>query len=589
MTPVSALLKAVKADARAKYPDLSTPDNEIRDVNRFAYAYLVQEFLRKQREELDKATVDATALSTFLTVNESVGQYDRRWRDEESQILYGTFRAQVWRFFNPEGYPLLTSWEEILSYGDLGAGSNIGARGTDFYTKMFSSDLTTTHPALYEMYRHCISKNPTWADAEATRTSLGYGVTVVDASRLSFVAKNDRTSRTICTEPTLNMFFQRGISAIVERRLKAFGVNLAIQPDQNRELARLGSLRGTFSTIDLKSASDSFALTMVRDVIPRDQLFYFELTRSPATVLPDGRRIELNMLSSMGNGYTFALQTAMFMCAILAAFEVSGQRRWHSRGSTDKNWAVFGDDIIVPAGDTTANVLKLLDLLGFVVNGEKTFVQGPFRESCGHDYLCGTNVRPVYAKTWSTRESLYALYNRIDLWCSQHGELPRTKRLIVQALGQDKLHFVPGSFPESSGIQIPYYLAVRMLQKDRAVIKKPTDPRTNTNSIRVRYREAVPVRLTVKTEDEAHYEGGTVSVPDGHRKRKYNSSGLVLALLKGGLRGRHRDNTMAHIPTRVSHGEDIRYATKSKVVPNWDWTGRRKFGRLPRAWVRPSG
>lgn len=84
MTPVSALLKAVKADARAKYPDLSTPDNEIRDVNRFAYAYLVQEFLRKQREELDKATVDATALSTFLTVNESVGQYDRRWRDEES-------------------------------------------------------------------------------------------------------------------------------------------------------------------------------------------------------------------------------------------------------------------------------------------------------------------------------------------------------------------------------------------------------------------------------------------------------------------------------------------------------------------------
>jgi hypothetical protein len=60
-------------------------------------------------------------------------------------------------------------------------------------------------------------------------TNLGE-VDIVEGNRLDFVPKNDDISRSICVEPTLNMFFQLGFADILNSRLKEFaGIDLENQ------------------------------------------------------------------------------------------------------------------------------------------------------------------------------------------------------------------------------------------------------------------------------------------------------------------------------------------------------------------------
>jgi len=112
--------------------------------------------------------------------------------------------------------------------------------------------------------------------------------------------------------------------------------------------------------------------------------------RSPTTITPRWE-VRLEILSSMGNGYTFPLQTMIFCCAIRAV------RRYLCLGGyrAGSTWSVFGDDIIVPTF-MYGRVIRLLELIGCTPNVNKSFAEGPFRESCGKDYFLGIDIRPVY-------------------------------------------------------------------------------------------------------------------------------------------------------------------------------------------------
>jgi hypothetical protein len=555
---VTALSNSLNADLADLHDQLGDPSTEMGCPERFAAAYLRTSFLRKQTMELDTAATRAKALSTFLNVNNSVGLPTAE-RHEWEEELYGCFKRHVYNFFYPDGDPLISSWHHVVSRGDLGSGSNIGARGTDFYTKLFDSDLTATSEDLYFLYRRCTATSPTWDDAEQSRLSRGHKVRVVKGNKLDFVPKDDRTSRTIATEPTLNMFFQRGVSNIVEDRLRSFGVDLAIQPVQNRALARQGSMDQSFSTIDLSSASDSISIALVEDVIPRQQRCFFSLPRCTRSTLPDGSDCELNMWSTMGNGYTFTLQTMLFSCMVAAAFEYSNVPR--SRGPS-KNWGVFGDDIIVPSGAVTRRVLDLLRLTGFTVNGSKTFTEGPFRESCGGDFLHGVNVRPVFAKDWSSRASRYALTNRLREWCGAHGNLPRTLALLCP----DRYHVVPPSFPINSGIRADFYSAREHLRFDR-----------NMTAV-CRFYSSLAEGITV--------EEACLNAPRGARQRSYNPGGLMLAFLRGDIECRG-GRSVPVMGTRLNRNA---FGTRSVSVPNWDWTDQgEEWLSSPRAWVTPPG
>jgi hypothetical protein len=104
----------------------------------------------------------------------------------------------------------------------------------------------------------------------------------------------------------------------------------------------------------------------------------------------------------MGNGYTFALETLIFYSLAWSTCV--------ALGLPTSDVSSYGDDIIVPTGAYNA-LIGVLKCLGFVPNREKSFGDGPFRESCGKDYFRGIDVRPVYIKDVLRPCDLYVVHN----------------------------------------------------------------------------------------------------------------------------------------------------------------------------------
>jgi hypothetical protein len=107
-----------------------------------------------------------------------------------------------------------------------------------------------------------------------------------------------------------------------------------------------------------------------------------------------GRWVRLEKFSSMGNGFTFELETAIFLCLILAVRNLRAIREpLEALVKPGADIWVYGDDIIIPT-DWAADVVSALTYCGFETNGRKSFVTGSFRESCGGDFFGGVDVRP---------------------------------------------------------------------------------------------------------------------------------------------------------------------------------------------------
>lgn len=209
---------------------------------------------------------------------------------------------------------------------------------------------------------------------------------LVPGNRFSTVPKNFKTDRGICVEPSANLSLQLAAGQTIRRRLYRVGIQIDGVGHSNaqrihRDYARWGSVSGECATIDLSNASDMIAANLVRLLLPRGWFDYLNAIRSHYTVI-DGKHVKLNKFSSMGNGFTFELETLIF----------------YAIARSVSPWAkAYGDDIVVPT-HAAADVLKELAFFGFTVNREKSYLSGPFRESCGGDYREGLDTRPVYLK-----------------------------------------------------------------------------------------------------------------------------------------------------------------------------------------------
>jgi len=308
------------------------------------------------------------------------------------------------------------------------------------------------------------------------------------------------------------MLFQKGIAGVLERRMRqVLKIDLSTQPNINARLARVGSETGEFGTIDLSSASDSMSLSLVREFFPASVVRWLELTRCESTILPDGREIELHMISSMGNAFTFPLQTIFFSALVYGAYRALEipfiRTREHSLG----NFAVFGDDIIVhrKAYDL---VVRMLQLSGFSVNVDKSFNTGLFRESCGHDYYDGYNVRGVYIKQLCDANDCYSAINRLNRWSARHGVALCS---LVEYLSR-KCRFLPVPYDEddSSGIKVPEALLTRRVR--------------SRDTQATAYRASVLVPRKVRVDPLK----GVPKLPRWYE----NPDGLLLALLAGSIR-----------------------------------------------------
>lgn len=243
---------------------------------------------------------------------------------------------------------------------------------------------------------------PVLSEALATLPHLlpeGEVVTVpveIHAGKLVTVPKNAKTDRTVMIEPWLNSFFQLGYGQYIADQLRRVGVDLTDQ-EKNKSLARTGSLTGDIATLDLSSASDTISVGLVEHLLPLD--WYLLLSQLRTSIVEvDGTRTTLQKFSSMGNGFTFPLESLIFWALTSSVI------------GSERTLAVYGDDIIVPT-HKVKDVIEVLEACGFSINLEKSFWSGPFRESCGGDYLLGIDVRPCYIKDRMSGHDAFRLHN----------------------------------------------------------------------------------------------------------------------------------------------------------------------------------
>lgn len=256
--------------------------------------------------------------------------------------------------------------------------------------------------------RALIQEMPHLAELHAQQCSVtaeefwGIVPVVVHEGAVSFVRKNYKTDRTTETQPTLNGMLQLAIGDEMAKRLRRVpGLDLHDQT-LNQRLAYVGSLTGAVATLDLKSASNCVAVRPVQSLFPEDWFSLLKAARCGTTLVPGVGKVKLEMFSGMGNGFTFPLQSVLFWALARASATVLRK--------ADAIVAVYGDDIIVDT-EVVPLLVRALTCAGLIVNEEKSFSDGPFRESCGADFLAGIDVRPVYVKEILTPAVLFALHN----------------------------------------------------------------------------------------------------------------------------------------------------------------------------------
>jgi hypothetical protein len=272
--------------------------------------------------------------------------------------------------------------------GQFGPGATYGDRGkyTTVPDKM-SSRPTLTSSAVYHLFPWC---STLWGK---TCAAEGRQIDSVRGNRFTTVPKDCTKDRGIAVEPSINLFYQLSLGKAIRRALMKKGINLTHGQDIHRRVACEASTHGCYATIDLSNASDTVCYNLVKLLLPPDWFELLDSLRSPMTLFK-GRWVRLEKFSSMGNGFTFELETAIFLCLILA---VRNLRAFHEPLEAlvvpGRDIWVYGDDIIVPT-DWAADVVSALAYCGFETNRRKSFVTGPFRESCGGDFFWGVDVRP---------------------------------------------------------------------------------------------------------------------------------------------------------------------------------------------------
>lgn len=229
------------------------------------------------------------------------------------------------------------------------------------------------------------------------------GVTVdlvLQPGRLEFVPKNASTYRAIVVEPLLNSVVQLGIGDFIALRLRRVGLDIRDQA-RNKRLAREGSISGGLATLDLSNASDTISRGLVKFLLPEEWFSLLNAVRSN-DVSYKKTVIHQEKFSSMGNGFTFPLETLIFWALTVSSLP--------SLCSAIEDVTVYGDDIICPSPWADA-VIHTLTICGFTVNPAKSFIKGPFRESCGGDYYLGVDIRPYYQKHLVSGQTLFTFHN----------------------------------------------------------------------------------------------------------------------------------------------------------------------------------
>ena len=353
------------------------------------------------------------------------------------------------------------SYEDLFRNCRFGPGASIGVTGsrTSMGRKMLASKWSVTTGAI-NIAKAVLKVDPLYWELlvkEPRRETFSYDpdifdkkfhdrICVTDHNKITFVPKTAKTERTIAVEPLLNGYLQLGCETLLRKRLKRVGIDITDQTI-NQRLARLGSTLSDdpWVTIDLSAASDSISRELCRDLLPPDWFYVLDQLRSPSYKLC-GEVIPFHKFVTMGNGFCFPLETLLFGAACEAAAKAANRR---------PEYSVYGDDIICRQS-VAPTLISILKMMGFKTNSDKTFLSGPFRESCGADWFEGEDVRPItldYA--FDSVESIFKFSNICrskDIWTDIFCQ---ANEFLVSLIPRDLLFCRPYKGVVDSALEVP--------------------------------------------------------------------------------------------------------------------------------------
>lgn len=425
-----------------------------------ALSFAVKRQMKRARKRArigNSSILHNKAVDDFKIINSKVGETRVSLRSQVEAnarhfitVVLENFTSSI----DEESIQQTLNLDYLFDNWRFGPGASYGIKGTHTVEKI-EKEMTCSAPCEH-LVRMLRSRNTYFRSFDYSQNTerffienkRRFGTVLVRGSRLTTVPKNEDTMRTIAIEPLGNMALQLAAGVYLENALRSIGLDISTQQTKNKFAARRGSMDGSLATIDLKSASDMISIDLVRRLMPSEWFWLLSCLRSEEIELPDGTWQRMNMISTMGNGFTFPLMT-LIIVALIYGFRAT-------RGGPNLfiDWTdtcVYGDDIIIPTNEYEG-FTEVLHQAGLVVNHDKSYVSGPFRESCGGDFYEGYDVTPFYAKSLSSDSEVYVVINQLLEWSGRNKLLPiESLRLLISML-TGKTFLVPEWRDPSEGI-----------------------------------------------------------------------------------------------------------------------------------------
>jgi len=310
---------------------------------------------------------------------------------------------------------------DVLLEGRFGPGATYADRGR--YTTL--PDKMSSNPTLTSECWPCLFQwsGTAWASACAASRR---DPTFVSGNRFTTVPKDCRKDRGIAVEPSINLYYQLAFGRYLKSRLKRSGIDLKEGQTIHRRMACEASKSRLFATLDLSNASDTVCTNLVKLVLPPTWFEALNMLRSPTTEIVKSHkpsfsrcegnaRVLLEKFSSMGNGFTFELETLIFLSICLVAVR---QKHW-----TDPipgvDVFVYGDDIIIPT-DCAEDVISALRYCGFDLNDKNLLSRVPsVRVVAGIIGVAWTFVRTTLRNYPMNHNTISPLLMAYAIWVVQ--------------------------------------------------------------------------------------------------------------------------------------------------------------------------
>lgn len=338
--------------------------------------------LYKLEDDFDEAVI-AQSLSDFRETDQELAKFTGEWSREQRLII--TIGSNILR-------RIFAGFDSSDIRPRPGPGAS--ASGTGAHERF---EPLVKYPAVHDVYpyydyfyvgrQHLFDRLRRYRELPVEKE----GTSVV-----RLVPKDSRGPRIICMEPQEFMHLQQGLGDAMRRCIASHPltrgqVNFTDQ-NVNRELARKASVDGLMATLDMKEASDRISRVLVAELcalLPdlRKRLLALSCTR---TRLPDGSLMEHQKFAPMGSSLCFPVMSVVHFALAVAVQHVATAQPVEALA---KKTYVYGDDIIVQSSQARV-LFEKFPLFGLRFNETKSFVDGPFRESCGLDAFKGECVTP---------------------------------------------------------------------------------------------------------------------------------------------------------------------------------------------------